>query len=68
MPRPSATQRPLACQLSLFPETPGITSIHTTAAQSFALGRDYYDCPVKRGVLKGSGYQKQFVYMRVSEQ
>lgn len=33
-----------------------------------ALGRDYYDCPVERGVLKGSGYQKQFVYMRVSEQ
>jgi len=33
-----------------------------------AIGRDYYDCPVERGVLMGSGAQQQSVYMRVSEQ
>lgn len=33
-----------------------------------AIGRDYYDCPVERGVLRGCGAQNQTVFMRVLEQ
>lgn len=32
-----------------------------------AMGRDYYDCPVERGVLRGCGAQSQTVFMRVWE-
>lgn len=35
---------------------------------TLAVGRDYQDCPVDRGVLRGGGKQVQTVYMRVSEQ
>ncbi len=34
---------------------------------TLAVGRDYQDCPVDRGVLCGGGKQVQSVYMRVSE-
>ncbi len=32
-----------------------------------AVGRDYYACPVDRGVLRGGGRQEQTVYMKVRE-
>ncbi len=34
---------------------------------TLAVGRDYQDCPVDRGVLRGGGRQEQSVFMRVSE-
>ena len=34
---------------------------------TLAVGRDYQDCPVDRGVLRGGGKQAQSVYMRVQE-
>lgn len=34
----------------------------------FGVGRDFYDCPIERGIFLGTACQRQTVFMKVSDQ